>query len=55
MYLNKVIRPGQAIDRTVNIQPVGATEQFGPARPVASFNQVPFWLQFLNVGVGFSF
>src|SRR5260370_37355575 len=28
MYLNKVIRPGDQIDRVVNIQPVGATEQF---------------------------
>ena len=55
MYLNKTIRPGQSIDRNVNIQPVGATDQFGPAQPVASFNQTSFWVNFINVGVTFSF
>jgi len=55
MYLNRVIRPGESIDRAVNIQPVGATQQIGPAQPVASFNQVGFWVQFVNLGVGFTF
>jgi hypothetical protein len=55
MYLTKVIRPGETIDRVVNIQPVGATEQFGPADPVARFNQVGFWVHFVNFGVGFTF
>ena len=55
MYVTKVIRPGESIDRVVNIQPVGTPEQFGPARPVANFNQVNFWVQFVNIGVGFTF
>ena len=55
MYLNRVIRPGESIDRSVNIQPIGATQQIGSAQPVANFNQVGFWVQFVNLGVGFTF
>jgi hypothetical protein len=55
MYLNKVIRPGESIDTRVNIQPVGASAQFGPPLPVAAFHQTGFWVQFMNFGVTFAY
>jgi hypothetical protein len=51
-----VVRPGNEIDRTVNIQPLLAPTQIGVARPTfQGFNQTSFLLNGLNFGLEFAF
>jgi hypothetical protein len=54
LYLDKVIRPGDQIDRVVNIQAVGAP-QSQPARPIPMFHETSFWVQFAQLGVQFNY
>ncbi len=56
MYLNNVVRPGQQIDRNINIteNPVlsGATAVTGPLSPTKpSFNETSFLVQGVTVGL----
>lgn len=54
-YLSKVVRPGDQIDRVVNIQAVGVDVPGPPFRPAFAFRQSSFWGQFFNLGVEFTF
>lgn len=54
LYLSNVIRPGDAIDQTINTTQVRALGQgplFGPARPTFNPNPSDYWAQGLNFGV----
>jgi hypothetical protein len=61
LYVNKVARPGNQIDRVIN--PTGRpaitgeppAPFTGPARPAFKFNNSDFWAQGINVGLSFSF
>ncbi len=54
LYASDVVRPGNQIDRTVNIsQVLGTPPLLGPARPSPLFNQTDFWAQ--GVTFGFEF
>lgn len=52
---NRVVRPGDAIDRGVNPAFVPTATDFGgvqtPARPAFNFNDSSFWVQAVNLGV----
>lgn len=54
LYWNKVVMPGEQIDRAVNFASVG-TPGFGPRRPAFSFNDTGFWAQGLTTGVRLGF
>ncbi|HKC64370.1 MAG TPA: BBP7 family outer membrane beta-barrel protein, partial [Pyrinomonadaceae bacterium] len=59
LYLNKIVRPDEQIDRVVNFtrapQPTfhGSSSplNFGPLRPVFSFIESDFWAQGLSLGI----
>lgn len=55
LYWNKVVRPGEQIDRVINTTPLPLSGNFGPftgpARPVVPFDQSSFWLQGVNFSV----
>jgi hypothetical protein len=56
LYLNNVVRPGDQIDRTVNLtQLTGLPPAVGPARPAPQFNDSDFWAHGLNVGLEFRY
>jgi hypothetical protein len=50
-----VLRPGDQVDPTVNIQPLQAAGQVGLARPLVPFRQSDFWVQGLSLNLEFSF
>jgi hypothetical protein len=54
---NRVVRPGDAIDRGVNPAFVPTATDFGgvatPARPAFNFNDASFWVQAVSAGVEF--
>lgn len=53
LYWNQVVRPGNQIDRNVNLNqsPVlGTGATGGPASPMPLFNRSDFWAQGLNLG-----
>jgi hypothetical protein len=59
LYWSDVIRPGDAVDRTINptqlqtsIRGTGLT---GPARPAFTWHDSDFWAQGVNVGMQFHF
>ena len=47
LYLNRVIRPGDQIDRVVNFQ--------SNDRPAVLFNQTDFWMQGVSFGLQYRF
>ncbi len=51
MYLAQVYRPGDQFDRVVNIQPLNAPAQVGPARPSQVGASNDFWVQWVNIGL----
>jgi hypothetical protein len=55
LYWNEVVRPGNEIDRTLNLSQstvlLGGGTLVGAARPAPEFNQSSFWLQGLTFGV----
>ena len=54
----KKIRPGTAIDRTINFSqsPVFSTGTLvGPARPAFTFKDSDFWAQGINFGLEFRY
>jgi hypothetical protein len=63
LYLNNVTRPGNAIDRNINVtripfntEPTGpALVPTGPAAPVFNFHDSSFWAQGINFGLEFRF
>jgi hypothetical protein len=55
LYLNEAARPGDQINRNVNIQPVGTPIVFPPTAPAPSIISTGFWAQGLDVGLRFSF
>jgi hypothetical protein len=59
MYLSSVVRPGDQIDRNVNIANVPTSLAFGlsggPANPAPQFNRTDFWAQGISFGVLFKF
>jgi hypothetical protein len=61
LYASDVVRPGSAIDRTVNPTQLPtsaafvATGPIGPARPAFNFQTTDFWAQGLNLGFALRF
>lgn len=55
LYLTNVLRPGQQVDPTINIQALQPFDQVGPARPGVFLNQSTFWAQGVNFTLEFSF
>jgi hypothetical protein len=59
MYWSSVARPGQQIDRAINLQQVPLSPTFnpllGPRRPIVPFDQSNFWAQGLNFGFAVRF
>ena len=55
LYVNRVTRPGVAIDPVVNPTQIGGAPLAGPARPAATFNSTDVWLQGVTVGLDFRF
>lgn len=57
IYWNRVIRPGNAIDPTVNtnLLPPEAVPFTGPLRPAFAFSDSRFWAQGLTAGLEFRF
>jgi hypothetical protein len=60
MYWSSVVRPGEQIDRVVNVTQVpslggGPGTLVGPARPTFFFHGSDFWAQGANVGVEFRY
>jgi hypothetical protein len=55
LYLSSVARPGDQIDRSVNISQAplnqGTSGLVGPARPVFVFKDTDFWVQGINFGM----
>lgn len=55
MYWNRVVRPGEQMDRSVNqTQQLGGT-LIGPARPQSPFDRSDFWSQGVSFGLEFRF
>jgi hypothetical protein len=58
IYLNKVVRPGDAIDFQVNpsqIHGLVVTNPMPGTRPLATFRESTFWAQGINFGLGFEY
>lgn len=55
LYWTTVARPGDQIDRLVNIQPLGVPVPLQPTVPMRTLHSTGFWTQGLNLGVGFNF
>jgi hypothetical protein len=58
LYWNQVARPGQQVDRNVNLSQsplFGAGVLSGPASPAPLVNRSDFWVQGLNLGLEFRF
>lgn len=49
MTINNIVRPGDQLNRNINIQPLGSGGGFAPALPPPpTFNQTSFYAQMLN-------
>ncbi len=59
LYASDVARPGDQVDRSVNVTqippPIGAGTLIGPARPAFAFNNTDFWAQGVNLGLEFRY
>lgn len=55
LYWTDVLRPGNQIDTTVNIQALQVFDQIGPARPTATNTRSDFWAQGLTASLMLSF
>jgi hypothetical protein len=59
LYDSNVVRPGDAIDRTVNVSQIpsvlGPGTLVGPARPAVIFKDTEFWAQGMNFGLEFRY
>jgi hypothetical protein len=59
LYLSSVVRPGDQIDRVLNVTRIpnfvpGAVPS-GPLRPMPLIHDTDFWAQGINFGVEFRF
>ena len=55
LYWTGLVRPGGAIDSTINATQQGGLPLVGPARPQAQFNTTDYWAQGFNVGLAYNF
>jgi hypothetical protein len=55
LFWYRVLRPGDQIDRAVNIQALQPFDEVGPARPMAHVQNSNFWAQGFTATIGFSF
>ena len=55
LYWTGLVRPGGAIDTTINPSQLSGGALAGPARPVALFGTTDYWAQGFNFGLGYSF
>ena len=59
LYWSNVLRPGDAIDRTVNRFAVPSDQNYGlgtgPARPAFNFQSTSYWAQGISFGLEFKF
>ena len=58
MYWSQVVRPGNQVDRNINLSQsavFGSGALTGPAYPMPLFNRSDFWAQGLNAGLEFRF
>ncbi len=55
LYVNRVTRPGTAIDPVVNPTQIGGAPVVGAARPAPTNNSTDLWLQGITVGLDFRF
>jgi hypothetical protein len=57
IYWNSVVRPGDQIDRAVNINqlPTHTGPFVGPARPAFGFKETDFWAHGVNIGLEFKY
>lgn len=56
LYLNRTVRPGDQMDRIINIQPLLAGNAIPPALPgPPTFRQSTFYAHMLNLGLEFSY
>ena len=53
LYWTNVARPGDQIDRTINISQLSGGNLAGPARPVFTPRATDFWAQGVNFGLAF--
>lgn len=51
VYWNNVVRPGAAIDTTVNTSQLSGGALAGPARPAFAFKNTDFWAHGVNFGL----
>ena len=55
LYWSQVARPGDQIDRGLNIQPLNFPGQIGPPRPAFALHETDFWAQGIDVGLEFRY
>jgi hypothetical protein len=55
LYWSSVIRPGNAIDTTINVSQTAGLPLVGPARPLARFDTSDYWVHGANVGLAYEF
>ena len=55
LYWTGLVRPGGAIDSTINPSQIGGLPLVGPARPQTQFNTTDYWVQGVNVGLAYNF
>lgn len=55
LYWTGLVRPGGALDTTINITQMGGGTLAGPARPQAQSNASDFWAQGFNLGLAYNF
>jgi hypothetical protein len=59
LYLSDVVRPGDQVDRVINLSRVPTAPNFGtlqgPARPALPFRETDFWAHGFNFGFEFCF
>ena len=55
LFLSSVMRPGNAIDPTINTSNVFSPTATSPARPAFVFTNSTFWAQGLNVGLEYHY
>jgi hypothetical protein len=53
LYMTHAALSAEQLDRNINIQPIGAPSQVGPAFPIrpTSINQTNFWANYFSVGL----
>jgi hypothetical protein len=55
LYWSNVVRPGDQIDRVVNVSQIGGAPLSGPGHPARSVQETDFWAQGLSFGLQLRF